>query len=102
MVQFIGDSALKEARAGARGLNMAAGTEAESVENVLLVGLLAVACFAICLIQPKSTPAGMVPSTVPGTLLSKKNAPQTCPQTNLVEPVTQLRFFPDVSRFVSS
>lgn len=72
LVQFTGDSALKEARAGAQGLNMVAGTEAESLGDVLLVGLLALACLATCLIQPRSSPAGMLPSTVPDTLLSKK------------------------------
>lgn len=75
LVPFTGDSALKETRAGAQGLNMEPGIEAESMEDVLLVRLFALACLTTFLIQARSTPAGVVPSTVPNTLLSKRKMP---------------------------
>lgn len=52
MVPFTGYSASKEARAGAQGLNMEAGMEAETMEELLLVGLLALACLATFLYSP--------------------------------------------------
>lgn len=44
LVQFTGYSALNKAKAGAQGWNMEAGGEAETMAELLLVGLLALAC----------------------------------------------------------